>query len=469
MSLSLGGVIMINKDIAKNVLAKALSTGGDFAEIFIENKTVSNIFLVNGKLDRAMSGIDYGLGIRIFDGYNAIYAYTNDLQESNLLKIASDASAAIQGSSKMRVMDFTVKSVNNIHPITLIPGTAPKGDIIDILKQASQWSFGYSSQITQTSGGYLEEVQDVAIINSDGLWIEDRRIRSRINVSSIAGNELEKQTGSYGPGAHRGSELLNTINVEELAKDSARIAVTMLNAEYAPSGKMPVIIDKGFGGVIFHEACGHSLEATAVAKGASEFCGKIGQQIASPIVTAIDDGTIPNYWGSQNIDDEGTPTQKNVLIENGILKTYLVDILNGLKMKTNSTGSGRRQSYKFAPTSRMTNTYIQAGTDKEADIISSTEYGLYAAKMGGGSVQPSTGDFNFAVTEAYIIKNGKIDRPVRGASLIGKGSRVLLNIDAVADNETQDQGMCGSVSGSIPTNVGQPMIRVKEMTVGGRN
>ncbi|MCL1996866.1 MAG: TldD/PmbA family protein [Defluviitaleaceae bacterium] len=460
---------MINKEVAKNVLAKALSTGGDFAEIFIENKTTANISLVSGKLDQAVSGIDYGLGLRIFKGYNAIYAYTNDTSESNLLKIAKDAAAAIQGGQKETVLDFTTKTVPSIHPIIKLPGSVPKSDIIDILKQASQWSFDYDPQITQTSGGYTEEMQDVAIINSNGLWAEDRRIRTRIYVGAVAGNGQEKQTGGHGPGAHKGYELLNTINLEELAKDSARIAVTMLGADYAPSGKMPVIIDKGFGGVIFHEACGHSLEATAIAKGASEFCGKMGQPIASSIVTAIDDGTIPNYWGSQNIDDEGTPTRKNILIENGILKSYLVDTLNGIKMETPSTGSSRRQSYKFAPTSRMTNTYIQAGSDKEADIIASTEHGLYAAKMGGGSVMPATGEFNFAVTEAYMIKNGKIDKPVRGASLIGKGSDVLLNIDAVADKETQDQGMCGSISGAIHTNVGQPMIRVKEMIVGGRN
>ena len=460
---------MIKKEIAKIILEKSLATGGDFSEIFIENKLVSNITLINGKLERAITGIDYGLGLRIFNGFNAIYAYTNDLSENNLIKLSESAADAISTKTKNTVMDFTTKSFIGIHPIAIAPGSVPKNEIIDILKNASQISFNYSPKITQTGGTYLDEIQEIAVINSLGLWVEDKRVRTRVTFSSVASNNEEKQTGSYGPGAHMGYEFLQKLDINHFATDSARIAVTMLNADYAPSSKMPVVIDKGFGGVIFHEACGHSLEATAVAKGASEFCDMIGHNIASPIVTAIDDGTIPNYWGSQNVDDEGTPTQKNILIENGILKSYLVDKLNGLKMGMPSTGSSRRQSYKFAPTSRMTNTFIKAGTQKEDEIISSTEYGLYAAKMGGGSVQPSTGDFNFAVTEGYIIKNGKISHPVRGASLIGKGSQVLLNIDAVADKETQDQGMCGSVSGSIPTNVGQPMIRVKEMTVGGRS
>jgi TldD protein len=265
-----------------------------------------------------------------------------------------------------------------------------------------------------------------------------------------------------------GYEFVEGLDMEKLGRDTAHTAVTMLKADLCPSGRMPVIIDNGFGGVIFHEACGHSLEATSVAKKASVFADKLGQKIASDVVTAIDDGTQPNDWGSLNIDDEGALTQKNVLIENGILKSYLVDYLNGLKMGMPSTGSGRRESYKYAPTSRMTNTYIANGTEKKEAIIGDTEYGLYCKQMGGGSVQPSTGEFNFAVLEGYMVRNGKIAEPVRGATLIGKGSEVLLDIDRVADNMTQAQGMCGSLSGSVPTNVGQPLIRVKQMTVGGR-
>ena len=231
---------------------------------------------------------------------------------------------------------------------------------------------------------------------------------------------------------------------------------------------MPVAIDNGFGGVIFHEACGHSLEASAVAYNQSQFTGMLGQQIANEKVTAIDDGTIPGAWGSINIDDEGHPAQKNVLIENGILKAYMIDKFNGRRMGMPSSGNSRRESYAYTPTSRMTNTYIAAGTDRNEDIIASMEYGLYAKEMGGGSVNPVTGEFNFAVNEGYLVRNGQICEPVRGASLVGKGSDILKDIDMVGSQLDLGQGMCGSSSGSVPVNVGQPMIRVSHITVGGR-
>jgi TldD protein len=273
----------------------------------------------------------------------------------------------------------------------------------------------------------------------------------------------------FGPGRLSGLEFYDGFDCPALGKKAAGIAVAMLNAAFCPSGKMPVVIDNGFGGVILHEACVHGLEATSVAKNASVFCGKLGRKIASDIVTAVDDGTMPNEWGSINIDDEGSKTRRNVLIENGILKGYLVDRLNGLKMGMAPTGSSRRESYRFAPTSRMTNTFFTAGKDTPEDIIASTEYGLYAKKMGGGSVNPATAEFNFAVTEGYLIRGGKIAEPVRGATLIGKGNEVLMNIDRVSDNFALEQGMCGSESGQVPTTVGQPMIRVKELLVGGRS
>jgi TldD protein len=352
--------------------------------------------------------------------------------------------------------------------VSVLPGDAVKKDIVDRLRLAHTVSKAYDPVISQTSNSYASSVQDVCIINSNGVWAEDRRVRTRVSVSAVASSENEKQTGHESPGALRGIEFLDTLDMEKLGRESAKTAVTMLRAELCPSGRFPVLIDNSFGGVIFHEACGHSLEATSVAKKASVFTDKIGEMIASPVVTAIDDGLPANQWGSINVDDEGTPPRKNVLIENGVLKSYMVDYLNGLKMETPSTGSARRESYKFAPTSRMTNTYIDAGTEKKEDIIADTEYGLYAKQMGGGSVEPATGDFNFAVVEGYMVRDGKIAEPVRGATLIGKGSEVLLNIDRVADNLELACGMCGSISGSVPTMVGQPLVRVKELTVGGR-
>ena len=269
-------------------------------------------------------------------------------------------------------------------------------------------------------------------------------------------------------GASRGFEFFEKMNIEDYGREASRIAKTVLHADYCPGGKMPVIIDNGFGGVIFHEACGHGLEASSVAKGNSVFAGKLGQKIANSVVSAVDDGTIPNEWGTLNIDDEGTPTKRNLLIENGILKNYMIDKLNGRRMGMESTGSGRRESYKYAPTSRMTNTFILSGKSSLDEMIASTEKGLYAKYMGGGSVNPATGNFNFAVLEGYLIENGKITSPVRGATLIGNGAEILMKIDMVGNNSALAQGMCGSVSGSIPASVGQPAIKVGEITVGGR-
>jgi TldD protein len=288
-------------------------------------------------------------------------------------------------------------------------------------------------------------------------------------ISAVADKGSGTQTGFFGPGRRMGLETFTElINPKDVGIKAAKQAVTMAGAGYCPAGVMPVAIDNGFGGVIFHEACGHGLEASSVAYGQSVFAGKLGQKIANEKVTAIDDGTIPNAWGSINIDDEGTPAQRNVLIEKGVLKSYMVDKFNGRRMGMASTGNSRRQSYRHTPTSRMTNTYIAAGEDKNEDIIGSIEYGLYAASMGGGSVNPITGEFNFAVNEGYIVRNGQICEPVRGATLVGKGSDVIQNIDMVGSDMDMGQGMCGSSSGSIPTNVGQPLIRVSTITVGGR-
>jgi len=461
-------ILLLNPALVKDVLDEALTTGGDFAELFVENNRKESITMRNGVVENSLSGIDYGCGLRIFNGFNCVYAYTNDTSRESLLILAKEASKALKKDGHTKVLDFQKKDFKNIHKIQIPPFDVQKKEKIDMLRLAHNSSKEYDNSITQTVNSFAGSVQNVLIANSDGLWAEDTRTRSRAFLQAIASSENEKQVGYIGPGALAGFEFFRNLDVKSIGAEAARIAVIMLNAELCPAGKMPVIIDNEFGGVIFHEACGHSLEATAIAKGASEFCGKMGQKIAADCVSAIDDGTIPNAWGSMNIDDEGNTMQKNVLIENGILKSYLIDRLNGKKMGMSATGSSRRESYKYAPTSRMTNTFIANGTTPTKDIIANTDYGLYAKKMGGGSVEPATGEFNFAVLEGYIIRNGKIAEPVRGATLIGKGHEVLMNIDMVGNNLARAQGMCGSSSGSIPTDVGQPMIRVKEITVGGR-
>ncbi|HAX72160.1 MAG TPA: peptidase C69 [Firmicutes bacterium] len=458
---------MISQAIIADVIAEALSNGADFAEVFIEHTDSNGIVMIGGKVDKANRGQDYGIGIRIFKGTNSVYGYTNDSNRDNLLKTAREIAAALKGETLIAPLNLTREYVMNQHLVQMDLDKVPAKLRIEKMKQASDYVKNYHTSISQNTINLLESKQHVLIANSEGRFVEDTRVRTRLYISAVASNGSEMQTGGHGPGAHQGFEFIENLDIKHYAEDAARIAVTMLNAEKCPSGKMPVVIDNGFGGVIFHEACGHGLEATSVAKGLSVFCDKLGEKVASDCVTAIDDGTFANDWGSLNIDDEGTPTQQNVLIENGILKGYLIDKLNSRRMKMDVTGSSRRQNYRYAPTSRMTNTYIANGKSTLNEIITNTEFGLYAKNMGGGSVNPGTGDFNFAVTEGYIIRNGQIAEPVRGATLIGNGPQILHQIDMVGNNLAHAQGMCGSVSGSIPTNVGQPALRVKEITVGG--
>ncbi len=461
---------MLSKSNTSEVLAKCLVTGGDFAEIFEEDSINNSISLVDGKVNDAIGGRSYGIGIRIFKGLNSVYAYTNNNSLDSLLDTAYRAALAL-GQVKVDNISSIIlneKKVHSIHPIIYHPKDVGYDKKIVILKNAYGGAKNFNNDISQVIASYADKEQNILIANTEGLYIQDTRIRTRLGISAIASKGSENQTGFEGPGRHMGIEMFNSVNAEYHGREAARIAHTMLYAKNCPAGNMTVAIDNGFGGVIFHEACGHALEASAVSKGNSVFANKLGEQIASTKVTAVDDGTMVNAWGSLNIDDEGNKTQRNILIKNGILNSYMIDKLNGRRMKMEATGSSRRQSYKYQPTSRMTNTYIEAGTDKPEEIIKSISNGLYAKKLGGGSVNPVTGEFNFSVQEGYLVKDGLVQEPVRGASLIGKGSDVLMDIDMVGDNLEVAQGMCGASSGSISTNVGQPMIRVKTMTVGGR-
>lgn len=301
-----------------------------------------------------------------------------------------------------------------------------------------------------------------------GRLYDDRRTRTRFVVMTMHQKKDRKESGFFGPGRSRGFEFFEELSPESVAREAARIGDVMLEAAYAPQGKMPVIIDNGLGGVIFHEACGHALESDHVAKGASVFTGKLGENIASPVVTAIDDGSIPHYWGSAAWDDEGDRTGKTILIRDGILNSYMVDRLGSIKLGLPVTGNGRRESYRFAPAARMTNTYIAPGKDTLSDMISSIDNGLYCKIMGGGSVHPATAEFNFQVVEAYRVTKGSLGEPVKGAVLIGKGADILKQISMVGDNLGFGAGMCGAISGAVPANIGQPAIKVDGLVVGGQ-
>lgn len=459
---------MLNEKLVGRILEKALSKGADFAEIFVEDTISSRISFNDSKAKQSIVGKDYGVGIRVFYDKTMIYAYTNDLSEKALMNAADAVSKASQGKNPLTVHDLCKQDINNIHPVEIDFTKVSKQEKIDYMRKIDLAARKVSEQIVQVDINMSEWKQKIMIANSAGLWKEDTRTYSRISANAIAASGSEKQSCSEGPGSMRGYEHFRMIDPQQLGYDVANVALIMLNADYSPSGKLPVVIDNGFGGVIFHEACGHALETTSVAKGASVFADQMGNQVAGTVLTAIDDGTIPYEWGSTNIDDEGEETRKTVLIENGILKSFIVDKMGSLKTGYAITGSGRRQSYKYAPTSRMRNTYIAAGKSKLSELIESIDYGIYAKRMGGGSVMPGTGNFNFAVNEGYIIRKGKIAEPVRGASLIGNGLEAIKKISMVADNLKMAQGMCGSISGNIPVNVGQPAIKIDEIIVGGR-
>jgi TldD protein len=469
---------MLDENLVADVLATARAGGAEWAELFMEDRHSSNLKLLNDEVKDASGGNSYGAGVRVVFGLESgqprvVYAYTNDCTRQGLLEVAQ-AVASSQGSNLGSVnaagaggLDFRKLTVAPFMTVTEHPAQASKRQRLGLLKRAA--AAARQGFVKTTESVFTDWTQKILVANSDGDWSEDERVYSRIMVSAIAEDGSSRATGYTAPGAATGLEFFAGDLPEQIGREAARIANAMLPAGYAPAGKMPVVIGNGFGGVIFHEACGHILETTAVAKKASVFADKLGQKIASDCVTAIDDGTIANAWGSLQVDDEATPTERTVLIENGVLKSFMVDRLGEWQTGYRRTGSGRRQNYTFAPTSRMRNTFIDAGSDTIESMIAQVSLGLYARSMGGGSVTPGTGDYNFSVEESYMIRNGQIAEPVRGAALVGNGAADLLNIVAVGSDLSRGQGMCGSLSGSIPTDVGQPHILVSEMTVGGRS
>ncbi len=457
---------MFNDLELKDILNIGLSTGADLCEIYFEDKTKNVLEAEGGLISSANNAHTRGAGVRIIKDDFVVYGYTNELNFKNLTNLTADLASSFTGNKKT-CLDF-VKENRSPFKIIKHPEDVSIEEKAEIIKKMHDYAFNYDQCITQTKGILLDESQDISIVNSNGKYVADTRVRTRFYIISIAKHNDAIQTGSEGPGGQVGYELFDQIDLKKVCLESARTAKKMVYADECPSKEMPVIIHNGFGGVIFHEACGHPLEASGVAKGLSVFTGKLGQQIASTLVTAIDDGTIENGWGSSIFDDEGNLPQKNILIENGILKNYLIDEFNGKKMNLSSNGACRRESYKHLPTSRMSNTYIDNGESTFEEIIQKTKYGLFAKKLGGGSVNPATGDFNFSVLEGYIVEDGKIGKPVKGATLVGNGANALMKIDMVANNLLRAQGMCGASSGALAADVGQPTIRVSKMTVGGR-
>ncbi|MEZ8140579.1 peptidase C69 [Enterovibrio norvegicus FF-33] len=459
---------MLNTNTAKAVIDHALFLGADFAELFIERHHSGSVEVLSGDVDKVNSGIDFGIGIRLFFGHKVLYGYTNSQDEEKLKQVTSLLCAKDKRDQIVNAGALNLTVNSDRHPVTM-PFSANNHveEKIAFLKRVDAKARAESDKISQVISRIMQREQQIEIFNSTGLHIQDTRHYTRIASSVVATHGNEQSTGYEAPGMLSGWEFNGQVNPEALGEMAAKQALIKLGAAACPSGEMPVVIGNGFGGVIFHEACGHLLETTSVAKKASVFHDKMGEMIANPVVNAVDDGLMKNEWGSINIDDEGMETQHTQLITDGKLTSFMVDHMGSLKTGFARTGSGRRESYKYAPTSRMRNTYIEAGNDELEDMIGGIERGIYAKKMGGGSVQPGTGEFNFAVQEAYLIENGKVTTPLKSATLISTGPKVLKEISMVGKDFELAAGMCGSVSGSVPTTVGQPALKVDNILVGG--
>ncbi|MCL9777137.1 TldD/PmbA family protein [Vibrio methylphosphonaticus] len=461
---------MLNSATAKAVIDHALFLGADFAELFVEHHQTNTVQISSSEVDKVNSGIDFGIGIRLFFGHKVLYGYTNSTDEAELKRVTSLLAAKDKRDQIASAGTLNLNRYPLQHRCRLPLGKDANLDSkIEFLLNIDQAARSESEYISQFIGSVLQREQQVSIFNSDGLHVDDTRHYIRIAGNTVAQKGSEQSSGMEGPGALAGWEYSEQLDANELGKTIAQQALVKLGADACPSGEMPVVIGNGFGGVIFHEACGHLLETTSVAKKASVFHDKMGEMIANTAVNAVDDGTMTNEWGSIHIDDEGMPTQRTQLIKDGQLSSFMVDRMGGMKTGYEPTGSGRRQNYKFAPTSRMRNTFIEEGKHSLDDMLAGIERGIYAKKMGGGSVQPGTGEFNFAVREAYLIENGKITKPLKTATLISTGPKVLQEISMVGTDMALAPGMCGSVSGAVPTTVGQPSLKVDNILVGGGN
>ncbi len=459
---------MISQEIVQKVLASAVSRGGEFAEIFVEDKKSSSAAFDDGKVEELTSGVSIGAGIRVVVGETTGFAHTADLSEAGLLSAAEAArSVAMVSGSGTKAIAMSPPNEHMLSKDILIPNQVGKKKKIELLEYMNQTARATSGSIKQVSAGYGDSYRRILVANTDGVFATDEQVRTRIAVSVVAFGDTGMQTGYETAAFTMGFEMFEDVNIEELASLAAERAVRKLSARPAPSGTLPVVLQGGSGGILFHEACGHGLEADHIVKDSSVYKGKVGELVASPLITLVDDGTVSKQWGTALIDDEGRPSQRNVLIENGVLTDYMWDGLRAKKLNRASSGNGRRQSYQHLPMVRMTNTYLVEGKERPETIIENTKHGVYVARLGGGQVNTATGDFVFGMTEAYLIENGEITEPLRDANLIGNGPEVLKNIDAVANDFSITPGTCGKDGQSVPVGCGQATVRITGVTIGG--
>jgi TldD protein len=458
---------LIPNDVVERVLAAALAKGGEMAEVFAEDSTSSGAMMDDHRVEELSSGRSRGAGIRVVDGETTGFAHTADLSEAGLFAAAAAAAAvAREGGGKVRTVALGPTRAHAARA-QVLTGSVEKAAKLELLTRADGAARAAGDAIVQVQVGYGDSRRRILIANSEGLLAEDDQVRTRFNVMCVANGDTGMQTGYESLARTEGYEIFARHNVEDLAGIAAGRALAKLSARPAPSGEVPIVLAGGSGGILFHEACGHGLEADHIVKDASVYTGQVGELVASPLVTLVDDGTVAGEWGNFAVDDEGHAPARNVLIENGILTDYMWDWLRAHREGRASSGNGRRQSYQHLPMVRMTNTYLLAGTENADEIVAQTPSGVYVKKLGGGQVNTATGDFVFGTTEAYLIENGHVTEPLRDANLIGNGPEVLRRIDAVADDFDMTPGTCGKDGQSVPVGCGQATLRITGVTLGG--
>ena len=459
--------ILVERDVLERTLGTAMERGGEFAEVFVEDRTMTSATLDQRRVEELSSGRDRGAGIRVVVGDTTGFAHTADLSEHGL-RAAARAAASVARAGGGGVREIALGDLDD-YPTrsTTLPGDVDKARKIELLMHADDVARSEGPSITQVQIGLGDSTRRFVVANSEGVFAADHQVRTRFNVSCVASGDTGMQTGYRPIAGTRGFEILTMEAVEEAARGAARQAITKLDARPAPSGDLPVVLAGGSGGILFHEACGHGLEADAILKQASVYAGQVGQQVASPLVTLVDDGTVLGEWGYLALDDEGRPGARNVLIENGVLTDYMWDYLRARKEGRISSGNGRRQSYQHLPMVRMTNTYLLAGESDADEIVAQTPRGVYVAQLGGGQVNTATGDFVFGMTAAFMIEDGRITAPLRDCNLIGNGPEILQRVDAVATDFSMTPGTCGKDGQSVPVGTGQATMRLTGVTIGG--
>jgi TldD protein len=455
---------LIDPAVAERVLARALAHGGRFAEVFAERRRGQTLAIDERRIESVQAGTEEGAGVRVVEGNTTYFAHVDGLAPEDVERAADEAAAALH-AERRQPRPLRAREATPL-PVERRPEEVPAERKAEMLRELDERARAKGAEIAQFTASYAEARREVAVANSDGLLSGDDRTRVRIGAQAVARRDGTVETGAETLGAHRGFELLED-DPGRIAEQAAAKALTLLDAVPAPSGSMPVVVGGGFGGVLFHEMTGHGLEADHIQKGASVYVGKLGERVAEPLLNAYDDGRLPGEWGSDAIDDEGQPTQKTQVIEDGRLTSYLYDHLTADRDGVASTGNGRRESFRHLPIPRMTNTYIAPGEATPEEMIAEVERGFYAVSFGGGQVDPATGDFVFGVSEGYLIEGGRVTRPCRGATLIGNCLQALARIDAVGSDFEMKTGFCGKAGQTAPVGTGQGHVRITGMTVGG--